>query len=122
MPRYLAALVTDVPLSTSSCRAETVSACSGGLPGVRPRILAASRPSFVRSDISRRSKCAIAERTRDGIAAARKRGKKPGRPPLPGEKVSAAEQLIKAGMTPGQAAKQLNIGRATAYRIAQSLR
>ena len=64
----------------------------------------------------------IAERTQDGIAAARKRGKKPGRPPLPGEKVSAAEKLIKAGMTPGQAARQLNIGRATAYRIAQSLR
>ena len=36
----------------------------------------------------------IAERTRDGIRAARKRGKKPGRPPLPGEKVSAAEKLV----------------------------
>ncbi len=64
----------------------------------------------------------IAERTRDGIAAARKRGRKPGRPSLPSEKVSAAQKLIKAGMTPGQVAKQLNIGRATAYRIAQSIR
>lgn len=64
----------------------------------------------------------IAERTRDGIAAARKRGKKPGRPPLSGEKVSAVKKLVKAGMTPGQAAKQLNIGRATAYRIAKLIR
>ncbi len=64
----------------------------------------------------------IAERTRDGIAAARKRGRKPGRPPLPSEKVSAAQELIKAGMTPGQVAMQLNVGRATAYRIAQSIR
>ena len=63
----------------------------------------------------------IAERTRDGIAAARKRGKKPGRPPLSSEKVAAAEKLIKAGTTPGQAAKQLNIGRATAYRIAKTI-
>ena len=63
----------------------------------------------------------IAERARDGIAAARKRGKKPGRPPLPGEKVSAAKKLIQARMSPGQAAKQLNIGRATAYRIAKSI-
>ena len=62
----------------------------------------------------------ISERTRDGIAAARKRGRKPGRPPLDPETVSAAQKLIEAGMTPGQAAKQLNIGRATAYRIAKA--
>ncbi len=62
----------------------------------------------------------ISERTRDGIAAARKRGRKPGRPPLDPETVSAARKLIEAGMTPGQAAKQLNIGRATAYRIAKA--
>lgn len=42
----------------------------------------------------------IAERTRDGIAAARQRGRMRGRPTLPREKVSAAEELIKAGMTP----------------------
>ena len=62
----------------------------------------------------------ISERTRDGIAAARKRGRKPGRPPLDPETVAAAQKLIEAGMTPGQAAKQLNIGRATAYRIAKA--
>ena len=62
----------------------------------------------------------ISERTRDSIVAARKRGRKPGRPPLDPETDSAARKLIEAGMTPGQTAKQLNIGRATAYRIAKS--
>ena len=64
----------------------------------------------------------ISERTRDGIAAARKRGRTPGRPPLDPETVSAAQKLIEAGLSPGQAAKQLGIGRATAYRIAKTVR
>ena len=64
----------------------------------------------------------ISERTRDGIAAARKRGRKPGRPPLDGETVSAAQTLVQAGLSPGQAAKRLGIGRATAYRIAKAAR
>ena len=41
------------------------------------------------------------------------------RPPLDRETVSAAQTLVEAGLTPGQAAKQLGIGRATAYRIAR---
>ncbi len=61
----------------------------------------------------------ISERTRDGIAAARKRGKNPGRPKLDAETVSALQKLVKAGMTSGMAAKQLGIGRSTAYRIAK---
>ena len=64
----------------------------------------------------------ISERTRDGIAAARKRGRQPGRPPLDPETVSAAQKLIEAGLSPARAAKQLGIGRATAYRIAAELR
>lgn len=63
---------------------------------------------------------AISERTRDGIAAARHRGRKLGRPKLDNQTISAAQSLIAAGMSPGQAAKQLGIGRSTAYRIAQS--
>ena len=59
----------------------------------------------------------ISEGTRDGIAAARKRGRRPGRPR---ETVSAAQTLVEAGLTPGQAAKQLGIGRATACRIAKA--
>ena len=62
------------------------------------------------------------ERTRDGIAAARKRGRKPGRPALDPETVSAAQKLIEAGLSPARAAKQLGIGRATAYRIAATVR
>ena len=64
----------------------------------------------------------ISERTRDGIAAARKRGRTPGRPPLDPETVSATHKLIEAGLSPAQAAKQLAIGRATAYRIASAMR
>lgn len=63
----------------------------------------------------------ISERTRDGIAAARKRGKNPGRPKLDTETVSALQKLVKAGMTAGMAAKQLGIGRSTAYRVAKTL-
>ena len=50
------------------------------------------------------------------------RGRTPGRPPLDPETVSAAQKLIEAGLSPGQAAKQLGIGRATAYRIAKTMR
>ena len=44
-----------------------------------------------------------------------------GRRPLHPDTVSAAQKLIEAGLTPGEAAKQLGIGRATAYRIAKAL-
>ena len=64
----------------------------------------------------------ISERTRDGIAVARKRGRTPGRPPLPPDTVSVAQKLIHCGLSPAQAAKQLGIGRATAYRIAKQHR
>ena len=46
----------------------------------------------------------ISERTRDGIAAARKRGRTPGRPPLDPETVSAAQKLIEAGLSPARTA------------------
>ena len=41
----------------------------------------------------------IVERTRDGIAAARARGKKPGRRPLGEEKLASALRLVEAGVT-----------------------
>lgn len=59
----------------------------------------------------------ISERTKDGIAAARAQGRKPGRPPLEAETVLALRNLVGAGMTAGQAAKQLGIARSTAYRL-----
>lgn len=58
----------------------------------------------------------IAERTRDGIAAARAKGKLPGRRPLDPEKARAALSLVEAGMSPTEAARQLGLGRATVYR------
>jgi DNA invertase Pin-like site-specific DNA recombinase len=58
----------------------------------------------------------ISERTKDGIAAARARGKHPGRQPLDLAKVEAAIKLVEAGIPPAEAAKQLGIGRSTIYR------
>ena len=58
----------------------------------------------------------IAERTKDGIAAARAKGKRPGRRPVDGSKVEAALKLVEAGLSPTQAANQLGLGRSTVYR------
>lgn len=58
----------------------------------------------------------IAERTKDGIAAARAKGKLPGRRPLDPEKAKAALKLVEAGISPTEAARQLGLGRATVYR------
>jgi DNA invertase Pin-like site-specific DNA recombinase len=58
----------------------------------------------------------IAERTKDGIAAARAKGKRPGRKPVDPEKVRAALKLVEAGLPPSAAAKQLGLGRSTVYR------
>ena len=58
----------------------------------------------------------IAERTRDGIAAARAEGRKPGRKPLDPEKLQAAITLIRSGLTPSKAAHQVGLGRSTLYR------
>src|SRR3954463_8200105 len=58
----------------------------------------------------------IAERTKDGIIAARARGKRPGRQPLDQDKVAAALKLVAAGLSPTAAARQLGLGRSTIYR------
>jgi DNA invertase Pin-like site-specific DNA recombinase len=46
----------------------------------------------------------IAERTKDGIAAARAKGKHPGRRPLDADKIAAAFSFVKAGLSPTVAA------------------
>ena len=61
----------------------------------------------------------IAERTRDGMTAARAKGRKPGRPALDHDKINAALVLVKNGLTPTQAAKQTGLGRSTVYREIQ---
>src|SRR3954469_21886870 len=58
----------------------------------------------------------IAERTKDGIAAPRARGKHPGRQPVDLEKVAAALKLVEAGLSPTAVARQLGLGRSTVYR------
>jgi DNA invertase Pin-like site-specific DNA recombinase len=59
----------------------------------------------------------IAERTKDGIAAARANGKRrPGRRPLGRDKAAAGFKLVQAGLSPTVAARQLGLGRATVYR------
>jgi DNA invertase Pin-like site-specific DNA recombinase len=58
----------------------------------------------------------IAERTKDGIAAARARGKLPGRQPLDADRIGAALKLVSAGLSPTNAAHQIGLGRSTVYR------
>jgi DNA invertase Pin-like site-specific DNA recombinase len=58
----------------------------------------------------------ISERTKDGIMAARAKGKLPGRQPLDMTKVDAAIKLVEARTSPTEAARQLGIGRSTIYR------
>jgi DNA invertase Pin-like site-specific DNA recombinase len=58
----------------------------------------------------------IAERTKDEIAAARAKGKHPGRRPLDAEKITSALSLVRSGLSPTAAAKQLGLGRSTVYR------
>jgi len=58
----------------------------------------------------------IAERTKGGIAAARARGKVPGRQPVDIDRVQAAIKLVKAGLSPTKAASQIGLGRSTVYR------
>ncbi|WP_320338332.1 recombinase family protein, partial [Enterobacter asburiae] len=48
----------------------------------------------------------IAERTKDGIAAARAKGRRPGRQPIDPDKVGAALKLVQAGLSPTEAARQ----------------
>src|SRR5436305_1171996 len=52
----------------------------------------------------------ISERTRDGIAAARAKGRKPRRKPLDPEKLQAAVTLIRSGLSPSKAARQVGLG------------
>jgi DNA invertase Pin-like site-specific DNA recombinase len=58
----------------------------------------------------------IAERTKDGIAAARAKGKRPGCQPLDAERIAAALKLAAAGLSPTAAARQLGLGQSTVYR------
>ena len=58
----------------------------------------------------------IAERTRDGLRAARAEGRRPGRPALDRDKLDAALTLVRSGLSPTRAARQVGLGRSTLYR------
>lgn len=58
----------------------------------------------------------ISARTRDGITAARAKGRQLGRPPIEQDKVNAALKLVAASVPPAKAARQLGLGRSTVYR------
>lgn len=58
----------------------------------------------------------ISERTKDGLAAAKAKGKLPGRPSIDLDKLEAAFTLIEAGLSVTQAAQQVSLGRSTLYR------
>jgi len=65
----------------------------------------------------------IGERTKDGLAAAKAKGRKPGRPPVDPDKRDAALKLVEAGLSPTDAARQVGLGRATVYKLrAQNVR
>ena len=49
-------------------------------------------------------------------AAARARGKRPGRQPLDRDRAEAALKLVAAGLSPIAAARQVGLGRLTVYR------
>lgn len=59
------------------------------------------------------------ERTKEGILAARKRGKLPGRPKADEEKVKYALYLMEKGMSRTDAAEKAGISRMTLYRKIQ---
>lgn len=59
------------------------------------------------------------ERTKEGILAAKKRGKLPGRPKADEEKINYALYLIGQGMNRTDAAEKAGISRMTLYRKIQ---
>ena len=99
--RGFALLSLEEKIDTSSAAGELVFHVFGGIAHFEKRL--------------------ISERTKDGIAAARAKGKLPGRQPLDMSKVAAAIKLIEARVTPAEAARQLGIGRSTIYREMQRM-
>ena len=66
--------------------------------------------------IARCERRLVAERTKDGIAAARARGKRPGRKPVDTERMKGALKRVAVGFSPSIAARAVGIGRSTVYR------
>ena len=58
----------------------------------------------------------ISERTKAGLARVKRSGKKLGRPPVASKKRTDALKMLKEGMSYGEVARQLKIGKASVYR------
>lgn len=98
--REVALLSLEEKLDTSSAAGELVFHVFGALAQFERRL--------------------IAERTRDGMNAARAKGSRPRRPPLNPEKLEAPLLLVKGGMSPTKAARRTALGRSTLYREIQA--
>lgn len=59
----------------------------------------------------------VVERTMAGLAAARARGRKGGRPGIPQETISAVQALVTSGKGQAEICKALGIGRSTFYKL-----
>lgn len=64
----------------------------------------------------------IVERTHAGLAAARARGRKGGRPALPAEKVAAIQAMAAGKRSVSEICKALKIGRSTLYKYAPGMK
>jgi len=64
----------------------------------------------------------IVERTQAGLAAARARGRKGGRPALPPEKVAAIQAMAAGNRSVSEICKALKIGRSTLYKYAPGMK
>lgn len=64
----------------------------------------------------------IVERTHAGLAAARARGRKGGRPALPPEKVAAIQAMAAGNRSVTEICKALKIGRSTLYKYAPGMK
>ncbi|GAN77472.1 recombinase family protein [Acidisphaera rubrifaciens] len=94
--RGIALLSLEEEIDTSSAAGELIFHVFGGIAHFERRL--------------------IAERTKNGIAAARAKGKRPGRQQLDAKRITAALPLVEAGLSPTAAARQLGLGRSTVYR------
>lgn len=64
----------------------------------------------------------IVERTHAGLEAARARGRKGGRPPLPPEKIAAIQAMAAGNRSVSEICKALKIGRSTLYKYAPGMK
>lgn len=94
--------------------------CSLQDDGIDTTVVSGKVAFLVMSSLAKFERSLLAERTKDGIAAARRRGVKVGRrPKITKAKLDQALQLIQSGFKVPEAAKAMGIGRSTLYQAIQ---